>query len=237
MARKIKIPNHIQNRLVKENTKRKKDIRAKRKYYLIVCEGIETEPNYFEALKERLPKGVLTSYQIEIEGSGRNTESLLDETIRLIEKWHEESGRQIDKVWIVFDRDSFKPQHFNTAIQRCKLYKPEIGCAWSNEAFELWYLLHLIYFDNAIGRTEYKRMLEEHLSNKMGKEFKYTKNSKEMYSLLTQYGNIDFAIENAFRLEEIWAGKEDYANHKPCTKLHHLINELQVLAKPFEKKE
>jgi len=237
MARKIKIPNHLQKRLDRGNTKRKIDIRNKRKYYLIVCEGVQTEPNYFEAIKERLPKGVLTSYQIEIEGAGRNTESLLDETIRLMGKWHEETSRLIDKVWIVFDRDSFEAQQFNNAINRCKQSKPAIGCAWSNEAFELWYLLHLIYFDTAIRRTEYQRMLEEQLSKKMGQPFKYTKNSKEMFSILTQYGNIDFAIDNAARLEVIWDGQEDYSNHKPCTKVHHLIIELLLLVKSFEKVE
>lgn len=235
MARKIKVPNHLQKRLAREKTKRKINIRTKRKYYLIVCEGLQTEPNYFEAIKERLPKGVLTSCHIEIEGAGMNTESLLEETIRLMGKWHEETGRQIDKVWLVFDRDSFEAQQFNSAITRCKQFRPEIGCAWSNEAFELWYLLHLIYFDNAIRRTEYQRMLEEQLSKKMGQPFEYTKNSKEMFSILSQYGNIDFAIDNAVRLEKIWENQEDYANHKPCTKVHHLINELRLLAKSFEK--
>ena len=152
-------------------------------------------------------------------------------------KWRKETGRQTDKVWIVFDRDSFEPQQFNNAINRCKQLKPAIGCAWSNEAFELWYLLHLIYFDNAIRRTEYQKMLEEQLSKKMGQPFKYVKNSKEMFSILAQYGNIDFAIDNAVRLEEIWEGQEDYANHKPCTKVHHLIIELRLLIKSFKKVE
>lgn len=234
MARKIKIPNHLQKRLVREETKRKKDTRIKRKYYLIVCEGVQTEPNYFEAFKERLPKGVLSSCHIEIEGAGRNTESLLDETIRLTHKWQGETGRKIDKVWIVFDRDSFEAQQFNNAIQRCKLANPVIGCAWTNEAFELWYLLHLVYFDNAIRRTEYQRMLEEHLSEKMGKDFEYKKNSKEMFTLLNQYGNMDFAIENAVKLETLWDDREDYANHKPCTKVHHLVNELKDLVIEFK---
>jgi len=80
-------------------------------------------------------------------------------------------------------------------------------------------------------------MLEEQLSKKMGQPFKYTKNSKEMFSILTQYGNIDFAIDNAARLEVIWDGQEDYSNHKPCTKVHHLIIELLLLVKSFEKVE
>ncbi|QEC72818.1 RloB domain-containing protein [Arachidicoccus ginsenosidivorans] len=25
-----------------------------------------------------------------------------------------------------------------------------VGCTWSNEAFELWYLLHFQYYENAL---------------------------------------------------------------------------------------
>ena len=158
MARKAKIPNHIQKRYARAEVKRKKDSRIKRRYYIIVCEGEKTEPNYFESIKERLPKGVITNCQIDIEGTGRNTLSLVDETIRLVEKWESESSRKIDKAWVVFDRDSIEPNDFNEAIQKCNNTKPVMGCAWSNEAFELWYLLHLIYFDSAIRRTEYQRI-------------------------------------------------------------------------------
>ena len=60
MARKIKIPNERLKRFARDEQKRKKDFRAKRKYYLIVCEGEKTEPNYFQGMKDDLPKGVLT---------------------------------------------------------------------------------------------------------------------------------------------------------------------------------
>lgn len=83
MARKIKIPNERLKRFAREEQKRKKNIRNKRKYYLIVCEGEATEPNYFEGLKQDLPKGVLTAYHIDIAGTGRNTQSLVDEALRL----------------------------------------------------------------------------------------------------------------------------------------------------------
>ena len=79
MARKIKIPNERLKQFAREEQKRKKNIRIKRKYYLIVCEGAATEPNYFEGLKQDLPKGILTSYQIDIEGTGMNTQSLINE--------------------------------------------------------------------------------------------------------------------------------------------------------------
>ncbi len=44
MARIIKIPNEHLKRFAWEEQKRKKDVRNKRKNYLIVCEGEATEP-------------------------------------------------------------------------------------------------------------------------------------------------------------------------------------------------
>lgn len=156
MARKIKIPNEQKKRFARREQKRKRDFRNKRKYYLIVCEGEKTEPNYFEGLKDDLPKGVLTAYQIDIEGTGRNTQSLIDEALRLKSKYEDEHSRPIDRLWVVFDRDSFSADDFNSAVQRCENLHPAIGCAWSNEAFELWYLLHFHYYSNGMSRRDYQ---------------------------------------------------------------------------------
>ena len=52
MARKIKIPNEHLKRYARQEQKRKLNVRNKRMYYLIVCEGEATEPNYFEGLKQ-----------------------------------------------------------------------------------------------------------------------------------------------------------------------------------------
>ena len=227
MARKIKIPNERLKRFAREEQKRKKNIRSKRRYYLIVCEGEATEPNYFEGLKKDLPKGVLTAYQIDITGTGRNTQSLVDEALRLKDMYENGSSRHIDKLWVVFDRDSFLPQDFNAAIQRCT--NADIGCAWSNEAFELWYLLHFQYYENAMSRRVYKEMIENHLKPVVGNEFRYEKNSEDMYALLKEHGSLDDAVRNAKRLAERFAGRLDFANHNPCTMVWGLVEELLKL--------
>ena len=135
MARKIKIPNEIKKRHERAALQRIKNTRTKRIYYLIVCEGAKTEPNYFEGLKRDLPQGVLTACQIEVEGTGYNTQSLIDEAIRLKVAFQKETGRAVDRLWVVFDRDSFTANDFNSAVTRCRTMQPSIGCAWSNEAF------------------------------------------------------------------------------------------------------
>ena len=231
MARRITIPEERLQRFSGKDSKRKVNIRSKRKYYLIVCEGTKTEPNYFESLKEDLPKGVLTAYQIDIEGTGRNTLSLVAEAKRIKESYQKQTGRPLDKLWVVFDKDSFTANDFNSAILQCENSNPKIGCAWSNEAFELWYLLHFNYYNTPIDRIKYQKLIEQNLRPKIGKTYRYQKNSKEMYSLLKQYGSLEIAIRNAKQLAKEFEGQQNYANQNPCTMVYKLIIELNNLIK------
>ncbi len=237
MARKVKIPNHIQKRADRTEHKRKRNTRAKRKYFLIVCEGEKTEPNYFESLKSDLPKGVLTSCRIDIEGMGRNTLSLVEQSKSMKEKLESETSLSIDKIWVVFDRDSFDPEHFNEAISLCKNSSPEIGCAWSNEAFELWYLLHFHFYNTAISREIYQGLIEGNLKSKIDEDYQYQKNSSEMYDLLKAHGSLEMAIKFATKLEREFEGRSDFAAQNPCTKVHHLVAELFGLEKLLKEED
>ena len=234
MARKVKIPNHVQKRLVKNEYKRKRNTRSKRRYFLIVCEGEKTEPNYFESLKKDLPRGVLTSCRIDIQGTGRNTLSLVYKSKEIKEKLENETSLSIDKIWVVFDRDNFEPANFNEAINLCKNSSPEIGCAWTNEAFELWYLLHFDFHNTAFNRESYQKLIEKKLVPRIGEHYQYQKNSEEMYDLLKEYGSRELAIRFAIKLETEFKGRFDFANHNPCTKVHHLVAELFGLEKTLK---
>lgn len=228
MARKAKVDNAILKRLRVEELKRLEGTRTKRKRFLIVCEGEKTEPNYFNALKNNLPKGVLDVCEFRIEGTGHNTESLVEKAIQLKDKWEKESQRPVDKLWVVFDKDSFTPESFNAAIER-SINMEDVGCAWSNEAFELWYLLHFNYYDAAISRTRYQEMIEQSFKNKGLENYKYTKNSEDMFRLLNEFASMSDAVRNAKRLVEGFGARRDYANHNPCTMVYLLIEELMAL--------
>ncbi len=237
MARKVKIPNHIQKRLTSEQNHRKRNTKSKRRYFLIVCEGEKTEPNYFESLKNDLPRGVLTSCRIDIEGTGRNTLSLVEESIKIKERLENQTSLSIDKIWVVFDRDSFEPDNFNEAINLCKSISPEIGCAWTNQAFELWYLLHFHFYNTAINREMYQRLIEGNLRPFLGADYKYEKNSTKMYNYLKENGNLERAIKFAIKLDAEFEGRCDYSNHNPSTKVHHLIAELFGLEKLLKEED
>ncbi len=235
MARKVKIDNHIKKRLARTESVRKINIKTKRKYFLIVCEGEETEPNYFKSLRNSLPKGVLEVCEFNIDGTGYNTESLVKKSIELKATWEKNLERKIDKLWVVFDKDSFKPKAFNSAIQKCLNNSPTIEAAWTNEAFELWYLLHFHFYNTAISRKKYQELIEDNFKKKGLKDYKYQKNSLEMFSLLETYGSREDAIKNAKNLEKLYLNAADFANQNPCTTVHKLVIELFGLDDALQK--
>ena len=179
MASKVKIPTHFKKKYSRTESTRKENIRLKRKYYLIICEGEKTEPNYFKAFINSLPNGVLNVYDFKIEGSGYNTLSLIKKSIEIKEKWEKEINRKVDKCWIVFDKDNFSDNDFDTAIEKCKS-KETIDVAWSNQSFELWYLLHFNYYNTGMDRKNYQKLIEKNLKDKGLKNYKYKKNCPKM---------------------------------------------------------
>ena len=234
MARKVKIPNHIKKKRERIESKRLEEVKSKRRFYLIVCEGEKTEPNYFESLKNDLPKGVLDVCDFKIVGTGHNTVSLVNSAMALRNKWQTQTNRTVDKLWIVFDKDSFSDQSFNSAIQTCIANNPNVDCAWTNEAFELWYLLHFHYYNTGISRRQYQELIEENFKKKGLKDYTYKKNSTEMYSLLETYTSRETAIKNAVNLEKLYIGQQNYSTQNPCTMVYKLVAELFGLEKIIE---
>lgn len=224
MANIIKIDNAILKRHNRVETKRKEKIKEIRVYFLIVCEGEQTEPNYFKSFKTNVKSFV---YTIETLGEGSNTKDLVKRTIRA----RENSSQKYDSVWVVFDKDSFKPNDFNGAIHLAESNNIKVG--WSNEAFELWYLLHFQYRNTSMSRDDYKVAIENEINakiiasskSKKAKKFEYKKNSLEMYSILEKYGNQNQAISWAKKLESYHLCN-NFAIHNPCTKIHLLVEEL-----------
>lgn len=182
--------------------KRPNNVYKPRLRLLIVCEGSKTEPNYFK--KFPIPPESV----IDVCGIGANTISLVREAIRL------KSLKTYDQVWVVFDKDSFTNEQFNSACQLAE--SNHINKAYSNEAFELWYILHFCYLDTAITRNDYCSKLS-------GKNFlnhKYRKNSETIYDeLLSRQGD---AIRNSKTLLAKYDPPRPSLD-KPSTNVHLLV--------------
>ncbi|MFH1128165.1 MAG: RloB family protein [Candidatus Omnitrophota bacterium] len=189
--------------------KRKIYFREVRNRFLIVCEGEKTEPNYFRMFP--INKDIV---EVSIAPTGYVTDSLVGEAIKRKEQAIQEK-KPYNQVWCVFDRDSNPAQNFNRAIQLAK--NNNINTAYSNEAFELWYLLHFEYLQSALTRTRYIEKLNVSLNHP------YQKNSTTMYEELK--GKQRSAIVFADKLLQSYTAFNPESNN-PSTTVHLLVKEI-----------
>ena len=176
-----------------------REIRPK---FLIVCEGKKTEPNYFKRFR--------VNAKVVVVGLGDHTLSLVERACELKHK------DDYTRVWCVFDRNSVPAERFNAALDLAR--RNQIRVAYSNEAFELWYLLHFDYCDTAISRSSYR----DRLTKRLG--IPYRKNDLEMYDRLIDRQQT--AIQNAQRLLDFYGPEHNPEQDNPCTTVHLLVQEL-----------
>jgi len=180
-----------------------------RSLFLIVCEGGKTEPNYFRSFP--LPPDSV----VDVYGTGANTISLVKKALVLSKE------RKYDQTWCVFDRDSFSAQNYNAALECARQNKIQV--AYSNEAFELWYLLHFFYLNTGITRDDYCKRLEK--DDCLG--HKYEKNSETIFDELLAFQ--EDAIRNARRLLAEYAPVNPVKDN-PSTTVHLLVEQLNRLS-------
>lgn len=188
--------------------------RALRPRLLIVCEGARTEPNYFRAFP------VNATVECTIEGVGKNTIDVVRDAMHLRDAVPHDAPPYTE-VWAVFDRDSFQVARFNAALDLAK--RERIQAAWSNEAFELWYLMHFEYCDAGLSRTTYGERLTRYLDRP------YQKNDPHLYEQLK--ARQPEALRNAARLlaEQQRAEAFQPGTANPATTVHRLVERLVEL--------
>ena len=183
-----------------------------RRWFLIVCEGEKTEPNYFRSFP--VDTKVI---KLDIKGEGKNTKSLVEKAMEL--KSNAEYDEK-DRFGCVFDRDKNPKnpndsQNFNSALTLA--INNGIEIAYSNDAFELWYLLHFHFYNTGISRQDYQNMLTKLLGHE------YQKNSETIYEELKD--KQENAIKNAERLLKEYTCPNPETDN-PSTTVHLLVEEL-----------
>jgi hypothetical protein len=184
------------------------ETRGLRPRFLIVCEGTRTEPAYFASF--RLNKRVVS---VDVRGLGRRALSVVEAARRL--RSEEDYRDPPDQVWCVFDRDDVSAGDFNAAVELAA--REGIHVAYSNQAFELWYLLHFHYMDAAVGRQDYCGKLNELLGHP------YRKNDVNIYRELES--RQPSAVVNAQRLLAQY-NPANPADDDPSTTVHLLVAQL-----------
>ncbi len=180
--------------------------REPRPVFLIVCEGKQTEPNYFRGFR-------VNAVVVEVVGVGRSPRGVVAEAERLSE------GKGYTETWVVFDKDDFTAEEFNGAVEQAQ--REGFGVAYSNQAFELWYVLHFDYHDTSLSRRQYQKIL----SQKLGRA--YRKNDLSLYDDLLERQQT--AIGNAQRLLDSYV-RHNPAQDDPCTTVHELVRKLNECA-------
>ena len=127
-----------------------------RRRLVIVCEGAETEPRYFHALRQKYRLSTLTVQVVARKGSPK---SVVAEAI----KQQGDLDDSRDVVWCVFDVESrANNPSFGQAVNRAK--GKDLKLAVSNPAFEYWYILHFECTDGPFqDAADAVRKLADHL--------------------------------------------------------------------------
>ncbi|HEY4288125.1 MAG TPA: RloB family protein [Puia sp.] len=223
--------------------------------FIIFCEDENSESSYFRAFNI---EGKLRVNPIENQRQGKLN------LLNTIEKCEKDGLMQFrdgkyhtiseitEHIWCVYDRDLeyedlevIKKKDdidFTSAISLAT--DSGLHVAWSNDAFELWILLHFedvptgqrlhrnyIYIrltdilKTAIARTPELDIITTHphfnYRNRFKKQGEFY---KHVYPLLE--GKREIAIERAKTLEAIYDTKTPFHDRNPCTTVHHLVAEL-----------
>lgn len=190
-------------------------------YHLIVTEGTETEPPYFNAMGAIINSNYPDRINIKVEGKGDNTLSLYNKAKNLAAS----SANVYRHVWVVYDTDDFPTTHIDETAHLCEVdsnAETTYHAIWSNQCVELWFLLHFSFLQSDLHRNEYWPKLTEILKS-LG-EGEYRKNRDDMYRILYPY--MDSAIANAKKLEKINEGKAP-SKSAPGTMIHTLVEKLK----------
>lgn len=222
--------------------------------FVIFCEDAVSEPSYFNSF-------ATDQLRINARGNYRSARLNLGATVKdCLEDGYMEftsAGYQLknmvtENLWCVYDRDLENSDltmiteennlQWSLAIQTAQ--KAGLKLAWSNDAFELWILLHFEDIDPNTAQHRdyiYNRLTEvfktmadasdtlksftayEHFNYKGGMKRKST---FEEFVLPQLKSRTEIAIERAKNLADKFGDAMPYHQRNPCTQVYLLVQDL-----------
>lgn len=197
------------------------------KRILVVGEGVNTEPSYFEKFKE--PHVVVVPI-----GLGEGTRKLVHDVERHKEEEERKLGKKFDEVWVAFDKDSFKDFEQAIAEARDKGYQ----VAYSNQAVEYWFILHFMDHQGAcMDRCDYAKTLNALLKD-AGINLVYDPDAKEVSDALFDvlYKRIQLAYDRA---EKVYSFKQSCGTPtaESVTTIHLLVKSITGMTSTEEQRK
>lgn len=181
-----------------------------------MCEG-QTEEQYFKAFP-------VVSASVKAVPLGCSKTALVDCAKEMA------SVEEFDEIWCVFDMDlspdkNGQIEDFNSAIN--KACNEGFRCGYSNDSFELWFVLHYCYVDQKFLRDFYNRKLSDYWEINYAKKGKILTFANSIYERLAgdkKAGQRE-AIKRAKKLYSLNKGKNFHLQN-PVTKVYELVEEL-----------
>ncbi|MDE0154153.1 MAG: RloB family protein [Gammaproteobacteria bacterium] len=141
---------------------RRQSRREPKRRFFLFCEGKNTEPAYFHALKLTLTGTLIT---VETRPGVGVPKTIATEAVKFAQsqgltkksRRKKNSFEENDEVWAVFDRDDHP--NFDEAVSQCEANG--VGVARSNPCFELWLILHERDYDRFDHRAAVQRELKK----------------------------------------------------------------------------
>lgn len=191
-----------------------------KKIFLIICEGKNTEPEYFKSFP-------LSNAKVESYGFGTTKTTLVEYVLEIIK----ESPDKDREVWVVFDMDLKESQKekqfedFNKAVDLAS--NNDINVAYSNDAFELWLVLHYRFIDSQLLRFQFYEILSKLWDLNYERKGKNLVFCRTIYEILENDNRASQAraIEFAKKLDLLHEGSTN-AEKNPYTSIHLLVSEL-----------
>ena len=146
--------------------------------HLVVTEGKETEPRYFEGVRAALGAANERKVAVVVKGTGKHTLDLLDFAVEHCLY----APETFDHVWLVYDKDDFPASDFDAMERKCNELSDgsrTFHALWSNPCFELWPLLHFRYTTAHMSASDCQHALAQEMSKNLGIE--YRKNLDGMF--------------------------------------------------------
>ena len=187
---------------------------------IIFCEG-KTEKHYFDYFAQIIRKNKFTDIEVVLETAGGNAQAVLNCANTYM--CTEENNRAFSTYgkYLVYDCDA--PPDIQIVIRCSTDYELLV----SNFLFETWLLMHFEEVDCKLTKRQTYTRLSDYLRSS------YKKGHKGKTREIIQNGDIEKAIENARRLEEMYTseGKSIFSNIEemnPYTGVYTLVEQFMA---------
>jgi len=121
--------------------------------------------------------------------------------------------------FLMYDKDGFPSDKYDNTQYSAenRKSKRQYRVAWSNESFELWFVLHLQDLKQNIGREEYMRILHDFCG--------YKKNDEALYEFFKPM--MEVAINRAKKQYEAYPADVPPSSRCPATRVFELVEYLK----------